>query len=205
MIDKVYVFEDVISIEDQMEILDFIENTDLEWTFERNITGQYGKNGEKYFPANVLPKVKLKNHPIDSTISRIQNSVIQKLNLIFVENYRYKINWTKPLDSDYNPMDLLHIDNQVQHIAMIYYANDSTGDTHIYDNEEGNNAEVHYKYIDHQIDHSKLKLTNKISPKMGRVVVFDGRLYHHAEYPKRGNRYIINFNFVAKKKTESLI
>lgn len=205
MINQIYVFDDVITKEEQEEILSFVKTTDLEWSFEKNITGHYGNNESKYYPANVMPKIKLKNHPIDQVINKIQTNVIDKLKLNFIENYRYKINWTKPLNFEYNPIDLLHIDSYLQHIAMVYYVNDSTGDTHIYDNNEGNNVEVYYKYADNEIDHSKLKLIKKVSPKMGRAVVFNGGLHHHADYPKTGDRIIINFNFVAKEKNSSLI
>ena len=93
MIEKIYVFDDVITKEEQNEILQFVKTTDIEWTFEKNITGQYGGKYEKFYPANVLPKYKLNNHQIDELITKIQHNVVQKLNLNFVENYRYKINW----------------------------------------------------------------------------------------------------------------
>jgi hypothetical protein len=205
MIEKIYVFDDVITKEEQNEILQFVKTTDIEWTFEKNITGQYGGKYEKFYPANVLPKYKLNNHQIDELITKIQHNVVQKLNLNFVENYRYKINWTKPLEFEYDARDLMHIDRHEQHIVMIYYINDTSGDTFIYNNNDGNNVEVSLKYMDNQIDYSKLTLIKSVEPKQGRVVVFNGALHHHASYPKVGDRYIINFNFVAKEKNKSLI
>jgi hypothetical protein len=205
MIDKIYTFDNVITKEEQFEIFNFVKTTNLEWKFEPNINSDYGSNGEKSFPANVLSKFRLRNDSITTLIDKIQSNVIEKLNLNFVENYRYKINWTQPLNFEYNPMDLLHIDNYVQHIAMVYYINDASGDTYIYDNTEGNNIEVYYKYSLNKIDYSKLKLIKKVNPKMGSVVVFNGGLHHHANYPTNGDRYIINFNFVAKEKSKSLL
>ena len=83
MIEKIYVFDDVITKEEQNEILQFVKTTDIEWTFEKNITGQYGGKYEKFYPANVLPKYKLNNHQIDELITKIQHNVVQKLNLNF--------------------------------------------------------------------------------------------------------------------------
>jgi len=205
MINQIYIFDNIISREEQEQMLQFVKTTDLEWTFEKNITGRYGGNGIKFYPANVLPKIILKNHFIDSLINKIQINATNKINLNFIENYRYKINWTKPLDFKYDPIDLLHVDSHIQHIAMVYYVNDTTGDTHIYDNKEGNNAEIYNKYANNVIDYSNLKLIKRVSPKMGRVVIFDGGLHHHAEYPESDDRFIINFNFVAKEKNKSLI
>lgn len=205
MINEISIIDDIITKEEQDEMFEFVKTTNIEWTFEKNITGKYGNNDKKYYPANVLPKIRLKNHPIDELITKIQFNVVEKLNLNFVENYRYKINWTKPLDFEYNPTDLTHVDSYLQHIAMVYYVNDSSGDTYIYDNIEGNNIEVISKYTHGEIDFNKLNLIKKVEPKMGRVVVFDGSFHHHASYPKTGDRYIINFNFVAKEKSKSLI
>lgn len=205
MINQIYVFDDIISKEEQDKMLEFVKTTDVKWTFEKNITGKYGNNQEKFYPANVLPKIRLKNHYIDELITKIQYNLVEKINLNFVENYRYKINWTKPLDFDYNPMDLMHVDSFIQHVAMVYYVNDTTGDTYIYDNSEGNNIEVISKYTHNEIDYSKLTLIKRVEPKKGRVVVFDGALHHHGSYPNTEDRYIINFNFVAKEKSKSLI
>ena len=152
-----------------------------------------------------MAKIRLSNHYIDTLINKIQHNVVQKLNLKFVENYRYKINWTKPLEFEYDAKDLMHVDSDMQHIAMVYYINDTSGNTFIYDNIDGNNAEINSKYRHNDIDYSKLTLIKSVEPKQGRVVVFNGALHHHAFYPKVGDRYIINFNFVAKEKNKSLI
>ena len=88
---------------------------------------------------------------------------------------------------------------------MVYYINDTTGNTFIYDNIDGNNVEINSKYRYNDIDYSKLTLTKSIEPKQGRVVVFNGALHHHGSYPKTNDRYIINFNFVAKEKSKSLL
>lgn len=205
MIKDIYVFDDIITKEEQTLLYDFVNQKDLDWTHEKNITGYYGGNQKKFYPANVLPKIKLKNENIIQIINKIEKSVIKKIDLNFVENYRFKINWTRPLDFEYDPIDLLHVDNPVQHIAMVYYINDSTGNTYIYNDDEGNNAENYQKHKYNSIDHTKFSLIKKVTPKMGRVVVFNGSLHHHAEYPKDGDRFIINFNFVAKEKNKSLI
>lgn len=205
MIDRICVFDDIITKDEQNEILKFVKTTNIEWTFEKNITGRYGNKDDKFYPANVLPKIRLGNHYIDVLINKIQYNAVQKLNLKFVENYRYKINWTKPLGFEYDAKDLMHVDSDIQHIAMVYYINDATGNTFIYDNTDGNNVEINSKYRYNDIDHSKLNLIKSIEPQKGRVVIFDGALHHHASYPEIGDRYIINFNFVAKEKSKSLL
>jgi hypothetical protein len=82
---------------------------------------------------------------------------------------------------------------------MVYYINNSTGDTCIYNNTNGNNAETFQKNFNN-VDYDSYSLLGSVSPKMGRCLVFDGKLAHLGNYPSNGDRFIINFNFVAKLK-----
>ena len=63
--------------------------------------------------------------------------------------------------------------------VVLYYVCDSDGDTIIY-NETGN-SDVY-------------TLKQKVSPKKGRVVIFDGALMHTAEQPLNNTRCVINYN-----------
>jgi hypothetical protein len=202
MIDGFRIFDDIIDLEDQEKIIEYVKRKDIKWNFLENITGQYGGNKDKYkFPAQVHHKLDVKDNYINSLIEKIQTEVCERMNLCFVKNYRYKINWTKPIQNDYDPRDLTHVDTGQDHIAMVYYINDSSGSTCIYENIDGNNAESHKKNFN-ILDHTKLKLANKIPPKKGRALVFNGNLYHHGNYPIDGDRFIINYNFAAKQKNE---
>ena len=42
----------------------------------------------------------------------------------------------------------------------------------------------------------KLNIQKKITPKQGRVVLFDGLLYHTAEQPNEDIRCIVNYDLV---------
>lgn len=199
MIKNYYVFDDIISNEEQTILNNYVKSGDVEWVPMENVTGQYGGKMETHkFPAKVHPKPKCKNEEINRIIDSIELNVSKKLNLEFTKNYRWKINWTTPI-GDHNPMDLLHYDTITDHIAMVYYINDSNGDTCIYNNINGNNAETLHKNFN-SVDYDSYSLLHKVSPKMGRCVVFDGKLAHRGSYPSDGNRFIINFNFVAKSK-----
>lgn len=199
MIKNYYVFDDIISNEEQIILNDYVKSSNVEWVMMENIIHKYGGNVDtQKFPAKVHPKPNCKNEEINRIIDSIELTVAKKLNLEFIKNYRWKINWTTPI-GEYNPMDLLHYDTFTEHIAMVYYINDSTGNTHIYNNINGDNAEIGYKNYK-SVNHKSYTLLTTVSPKMGRCVVFDGKLAHHGSYPINGNRFIINFNFVAKSK-----
>lgn len=199
MIKNYYVFDDVISNEEQKLLNDYVKSSNIEWVSMENITGEYGGKKETHkFPAKVHPKPECKNKEINRIIDSIELIVAKKLNLEFIKNYRWKINWTTPI-GEYNPMDLLHCDGLRDHIAMVYYINDSTGDTCVYNNINGNTAETYQENFNN-VDYNSYSLLTSVSPKMGRCVVFDGKLAHHGNYPSNGDRFIINFNFAAKLK-----
>jgi hypothetical protein len=199
MIKNYYVFDDIISNEEQKLLNDYVKSSNIEWVSMENVTGEYGGKKETHkFPAKVHPKHESKNEEINRIIDSIELIVAKKLNLEFIKNYRWKINWTTPI-GEYNPMDLLHCDGLRDHIAMVYYINDSTGDTCVYNNINGNTAETYQENFNN-VDYNSYSLLTSVSPKMGRCVVFDGKLAHHGNYPSNGDRFIINFNFAAKLK-----
>lgn len=76
-----------------------------------------------------------------------------------------------------------HVDMPKPHWAMVYYVNDSDGDTVIFDKmypDPANAAVLH-----------------SVSPKKNRAVMFDGRHYHSGTVPARHDvRIVINFDFL---------
>ena len=76
--------------------------------------------------------------------------------------------------------DLPHIDiMDKNHIVGLYYVVDSDGDTIIYN--ERKESKIY-------------TIKQKVTPKQGRIVIFDGGLYHTAEQPLNNTRCIINYN-----------
>ena len=63
---------------------------------------------------------------------------------------------------------------------------DSDGDTIIYDYKSKNKDDIPF--------FEDIKELQRITPKQGRVVVFDGAHWHTAEQPTKDKRCIINFN-----------
>ena len=82
---------------------------------------------------------------------------------------------------DTSVVDTPHIDLDEgwEHAVVLYYVIDSDGDTIIY-----NERTESLTYTEKQ----------RVSPKQGRVVIFDGRQYHTAQQPSNGTRCIVNYN-----------
>ena len=86
-----------------------------------------------------------------------------------------------PLTTKKGKVDTPHIDTDDKHFVMLYYVCDSDGDTIIY-NEKTESEEYTIK--------------KSVTPKQGRVVLFDGGLYHTAEQPTKDTRCVVNYNLV---------
>tara|TARA_R100001440_G_scaffold11380_4_gene20294 strand:+ start:273 stop:866 length:594 start_codon:yes stop_codon:yes gene_type:complete len=80
------------------------------------------------------------------------------------------------IDDDTPHIDL---DEGERHIVVLYYVVKSDGDTIIYNERTGSDVYT---------------VKQKVTPKQGRVVIFDGGLYHTAQQPLNQIRCIVNYN-----------
>ncbi len=82
----------------------------------------------------------------------------------------------KSKDDDTPHIDL---DEGERHIVVLYYVKDSDGDTVIYNQ---------------RTESDTYTVKQKVTPKQGRVVIFDGGQYHTAQQCKDRIRCIANYN-----------
>lgn len=99
-----------------------------------------------------------------------------KINLNIKEIIQARSFLLYPIHEDFLlPHDQPHIDIEEEHTVIIYYANDSEGDTILFD------------------DDKQTELA-RISPKQGRVLIFNGLQYHCSTHPQTKMRCVINYN-----------
>ena len=86
-----------------------------------------------------------------------------------------------PLNLNSSDDDTPHIDldEGEKHIVVLYYVVTSDGDTVIYNQRTESDVYT---------------VKQKVTPKQGRVVIFDGGLYHTAQQALRQIRCIVNYN-----------
>ena len=84
--------------------------------------------------------------------------------------------------------DYPHIDipGNYNYFNVIYYVDDSDGDTVFYN-------ETQYDFELKNLSLEKLTERQRVTPKKGRAVVFDGNIYHTSTRPTSGVRAVINF------------
>ena len=85
--------------------------------------------------------------------------------------------------------NLPHVDYHFPHKSVVYYVNESDGDTWMF-NEE-------FKQFP---EPDIFTVKQRITPKPNRLIIFDGLCYHTASNPiNNDSRMIININYVDKK------
>lgn len=124
----------------------------------------------------------------DGETSSWNNDVMPLLSAIpykFTDIIRIKANFTtRTIECGESNIQVPHIDfKEIPNtITALYYVVDSDGDTHFF---EGTKL-------------SNLKVTKTVTPKKGRLVIFNGNTYHASNTPRNFNkRIVVNFNVLA--------
>ena len=95
-----------------------------------------------------------------------------------------------PLNLFDDKIDTPHIDLFDKHLVILYYVTDADGDTVIYKNKYSKKDPIPF--------FDDLKESKRVTPKQGRVVLFDGSHWHTSIQPKEKIRCIINYNVTNK-------
>ena len=71
-----------------------------------------------------------------------------------------------------------HVDMDIPHLTILYYVNDSDGDTFFFGKDINDG------------------ISRRITPKKNRAIIFDGLIYHAGSLPTANKRVILNFNLL---------
>ena len=194
MNNKILIFDDIIDLEYQERIKNILlgdkifEGYYFPWYFTQDVTRQKDKNSQKrsaFFHGYVM------NDNDDINAVGTIDSVFHYLFTHLIENVCNKIGKQNvnviqgrsflqlPISFKGEREDSPHIDTVSDHFVMLYYVCDSDGDTIIYNEQEKSNSYTVQK---------------RITPKQGRVVLFDGSYYHTAEQPLNNIRCVVNYD-----------
>ena len=201
MINDIYVFDDIIEKPyqeliketllggDKPPTIDVVEEP-FPWYYISDITdadheasfqGRFG-----FTHSYVTPEEGIVSQFHNLFLGLIQNSC-KKLKIKEIDVLNGRSFLQTPTNIPKDDVDSPHVDLIVPHFVMLYYVNDSDGDTLIY-NEKTKFAAC---YPDSEM---KFTLKKKVSPKQGRVVLFDGMHWHTAQQPNHNLRCIVNYD-----------
>lgn len=85
----------------------------------------------------------------------------------------------------------IHINQEEPHLVLLYYVNDADGETILFHETLD---DVQYEEGTYPDDNHEFNVASKITPKKGRILLFDGRTYHSASSPTTGIRCIITLD-----------
>ena len=199
MENKILVFDDVIDLEYQNIIKEILlgdrqyKGYDFPWYLTHDVTKPAKADSQlrpAFFHGYVDYPSELSSSFHDLFTKLIQNSC-GKLRLENVRVIQGRSFCQLPISSEVVSVDTPHIDTKDDHFVMLYYVCDSDGDTIIY-NET--------------VESENYTIQQRITPKQGRVVLFDGAYYHTAEQPLNNIRCVVNYNLenygISHNKTE---
>jgi hypothetical protein len=153
----------------------------------------------KFQFVNVIKLFDFKEHELYNELFLLVESFAKKNNLEVLDIIRMKFNLMINSKSIKNQTNSPHIDwtrkffkpdqygPDVKYFSLICYINDSDGSTIFY------NEKYPVKNF------KELSIKEKIDPKAGRAIFFEGDQYHSSSFPNNYNkRMVLNINLVGK-------
>lgn len=179
------IIDDVIDKETQEKIKNTLLSYDFSWHYVSDVSIKDNQHQRRPgFSHHFVKNNDIISSYYDMIVPIILNSV-GETNLINARSFLQL-----PLSSEFvgNGVDTPHLDLTSPHTVILYYVNDSDGDTVIYDYVSKDENDIPY--------FEDIKVKETITPKQGRVVIFNGLTWHTARQPKDNVRCIINCNIV---------
>ena len=87
--------------------------------------------------------------------------------------------------------NIIHVNQDFPHLVLLYYVNDSDGDTILYDKTFDD-----IPFTLHPDKYYDMNITHRVTPKKGRVLIFDGTYYHAPSSPSKSMRCIITLDLL---------
>ena len=190
---EIYVFDNFIDIKYQKDIRDILlgeadyEEESFPWYYIEDVTSSGDPDsqhrsalGHQYVDyiegEPVGEKLTIFHHLFLDTLKKVcRKMVIRNINVLQGRSFLQF-----PLNLKDRSVDTPHIDiHDRKHIVALYYVCDSDGDTIIYNERKPSKSYT---------------IKQRVTPKQGRMVIFDGSLMHTAEQPINNVRCIVNYN-----------
>ena len=187
---KVFVFDDIVNLETQNHIKDLMLNKAM-WSYVSDVTNPQLNDQQRPGFAHYFVKDEIITSDLHNEVLPILQNSLKKLNVHGDRRYlqgRSFLQLSLNIDNR-EKLDVPHVDlANFKHLVILYYVTDADGETVIYDNQFVENQKIP--------NFEDLKEKQRVMPKQGRVVCFDGYYWHTSQQPSKGVRCIINYNVV---------
>ena len=186
MIDDIYIFDNIIDSKAQKEIQNIIFNN-IRWQFIPDVTNPDNKQQRPGFNYRFITDPE-KIHKWHTEMCIIVDAACKKINFKRKDCLQGRSFLQLPLNLKDRSIDAPHVDADVDHMVVLYYVNNSDGDTIIYENKFESYDNIPLK--------KDLIEKKRVTPKAGRVVLFNGKHWHTSCQPEHNVRCIINYNVI---------
>ncbi len=189
--DGYVVIDDLIDSNFQLEIKDELINTDFPWYYQKESTVNEDAIGNTYPIFSHLMKLEGKsNSSITPMLEELGEKAADLVGWGFKENDLIRGYLQLPLSEPFvkNPLNIFHIDWDKPHLVLLYYVNDSDGDT-ILSSEKYDGEQFKYTFTEENV-------MARVSPKQGRALIFDGHYYHSTTQCRDNIRCVLNYNII---------
>jgi len=189
---QVWVIDDIIPLDQQEKIKNTMMGPNFPWRFVDDITGGGSRDKRPAFSHTFLREGDIYSHEDNiKMLEKLWLSCMEKL----YEKTKTKGNYSALASRAFIQLPLAnlqgreydahHIDRIEDHLAFLYYVCDADGDTVIFEN-------MYSKDNPRPPEPHELQEKIRVTPKQGRVVIFDGYYWHTATQPSRNVRCVIN-------------
>lgn len=198
--DDIIVDDNLISLEKQNHIKSLLTAEHFPWflgyektsTTHPNWTNHFNKLTNNIFEYSQFVHLYVQDgKPNSDFINDVASIFLEAVNKYNIDDriIRIKSNYcTKVSCDNIDAHQSPHVDCQSNHWVMIYYVNDSDGDTFIF------NEKLEHPTPIEEV--KSLSIKQRITPKQGRVVIFDGAHLHAGMHPRlNDSRMVINYVF----------
>ena len=204
MKNKVLVFDDIIDFKYQEKIKNILIGEEtfndyyFPWYFTQDVTNQKDKDSQKRSALTHQYVISEDDTDTVGTIDSVFHDLfipllnkacnkVDKQNISIIKGRSFL---QLPINYKGKKEDTPHIDIIDSHFVMLYYVCDSDGDTIIYNEQKKSD---------------NYTVQKRITPKQGRVVLFDGNFYHTAEQPTDNVRCVVNYDLTSKLVLEKKV
>ena len=194
--------DNIIDLNDQLEIKTLLVNNWFPWYISESVNKTCSQEELDHF-SKFIPCISENLQFVHSFIANGKNNSDYTENVIkplykFCEKHKISLKKIHRIKANFCPQivenrDIYfhcpHVDSSQNHFVLIYYVNNSDGDTYIFN-------EILKDENDTFFDCNKISLKQTVKPLQGRFLFFQGNQFHAGSHPKTSNmRIVINYNF----------
>jgi len=191
MLKDVIIIDDVISIENQIDLETYFTTQPIPWNYV-NAASPYEPPGvgapntfnyKQFVHLIYYEQINHINQSFPLFVPLLSAIPFDIDKLLMIKTSMTVSDPNRP-DKSYGKAHVDFVDPPENLITCVYYIGDSDGDTVIFSKDNGVYTE-----------------TQRISPKRGRLIAFDGTTYHAGSCPSSSDpRIVVNFNFIPRIK-----